>query len=119
MVTLLPSELLAGVLEPISRALAARARFSLERFSDVYLVTRAVAAHVLSAASSGRVSFAVTDGDHRLDLTIGPLRAGTTEALRPQIAGAADELSTEPLDGSELLRVVVRDGERVPRAVRG
>jgi anti-sigma regulatory factor (Ser/Thr protein kinase) len=84
-VTLLPSELLTGVLEPISRALAARARFSLERFSDVYLA----------------------------------LRAGTTEALRPQIAGAADELSTEPLDGSELLRVVVRDGERVPRAVRG
>ena len=118
-VTLLPSELLAGVLEPISRALAARARFSLEHFSDVYLVTRAVAAHVLSAASSGRVSFAVTAGDHRLDLTIGPLRAGTTEALRPQIAGAADELSTEPLDGSELLRVVVRDGDRVPRALRG
>jgi hypothetical protein len=84
-VTLLPSELLTGVLEPISRALAARARFSLERFSDVYLA----------------------------------LRAGTTEALRPQIAGAADELSTEPLDGSDLLRVVVRDGERVPRAVRG
>jgi hypothetical protein len=30
-------------------ALTARARFALERFSDVYLVTWAVAAHVLSA----------------------------------------------------------------------
>jgi len=118
-VTLLPTELLAGVLEPLSSALAARARFLLERFSDVYLVTRAVAAHVLSAASSGRVSFAVTAGEHQLDLTIGPLRAGSAEALRPQIADAADEFLTEPLDGSELLRVVVRDGERVARSLHG
>ena len=118
-VTLLPSELMAGVLEPISSALAARARFSLEHFSDVYLVTRAVAAHVLSAASSGRVSFAVSAGEHQLDLTIGPLRAGAGEALRPQIAAAAEELATEPLDGSELLRVMMRDGHRISRAVPG
>jgi anti-sigma regulatory factor (Ser/Thr protein kinase) len=109
-VTLLPRELLAGVLGPLTSALAARARFALERFSDVYLVTRSVAAHVLSAASSGRISFALSAGEQQLDLTIGPLRAGAGEALRPQLTAAADEFDTEPLDGSELLRVMVRDG---------
>jgi anti-sigma regulatory factor (Ser/Thr protein kinase) len=117
-VTLLPCELLAGVLEPLTSALTARSRFALERFSDVYLVTRAVAAHVLSAASSGRVSFALSARERQLDLTIGPLRAGAAEALRPQIAAAADQFAIEPLDGSELLRIAVRDGDRSPRAVR-
>jgi hypothetical protein len=118
-VTLLPAELLSGVLEPLSNGLAARARFALERFSDVFLITRAIAAHVMSAASSERVSFALSAGEHQLDLTIGPLRPGAGEALPQQVAVAADELVTEPLDRSELLRVVVRAGDRVPRAVPG
>jgi hypothetical protein len=118
-VTLLPRELLPGVLEPLTSALAARARFVLERFSDVYLVTRALAAHVMSTASSARVSFAVSARERQLELTIGPVRAGAGEALRPRIAGAADELAVEPLDGSELVRVVVRDGDRTPHAVHG
>jgi anti-sigma regulatory factor (Ser/Thr protein kinase) len=114
-VTLLPAELLSGVLEPLSNALAARARFALER--DVFLVTRAISAHVMSVASSGRVSLALSAGEHQIDLTIGPLSAGAGEALSPQVAVAADELVAEPLDGSELLRVVVRDGDRLPGAV--
>lgn len=118
-VTLLPRELVGGVLEPLSNALAARARFSLERFSDLYLLSRAVAAHVLSAASSARVSFALSAGEHQIDLTIGPFRAGAGAALHPQLAATADEFGTESLDGSELLRVVVRDGDRIPRAVSG
>jgi hypothetical protein len=118
-VTLLPRELLPRVLEPLVRALAARARFSLERFSDVYLTARSVAAHVLSAASSGRVSFELSASGHQLDLIIGPLRTGTGEALRGQVAGHADELEIEPIDPSELLRVVVREQDRVSRALRG
>jgi anti-sigma regulatory factor (Ser/Thr protein kinase) len=126
-VTLLPRELLTAVLEPLTSALAARSRFSLERFSDMYLVTRAIAAHVQSAASSGRVSFALGADEQRLDLTIGPLRAGAGEELRAMasdrleasVAQLADELVCESLDGSELLRVVVADSEGVPRAVPG
>jgi hypothetical protein len=38
-VTLLAHDLLPSVLEPLTSALAARSRFSLERFSDVYIVT--------------------------------------------------------------------------------
>jgi anti-sigma regulatory factor (Ser/Thr protein kinase) len=119
-VTLLPRELLAGVLEPLTNALAARSRFSLERFSDMYLVTRAIASHVQTAASSGRMSFALRGGDQRLDLTIGPLRAGAGDELREMgsgerleasVARLADELVCEPIGSSELLRVVVRDRE--------
>jgi len=81
-VTLLPRELLAGVLEPLTSALTAPSRFSLERFSDVYLVTRAIGAHVRSAASSDRVSFALSADEQRLDLTIGPLQPGAGNRLR-------------------------------------
>ncbi|MBV9603703.1 MAG: ATP-binding protein [Solirubrobacterales bacterium] len=123
-VTLLPRELLGGLLEPLTNALAARLRFSLERFSDVYLLTRAIAAHVQSAASSGRVSFALAADEQRLDLTIGPLRAGASRELeslaasdRPEadVARLADELVCEQIDGSELLRVVVKDCESAAR----
>ncbi len=121
-VTLLPVELLANVLEPLASALAARSRFSLERFSDVYIVTRAVTKHVRTAANSTRVSFSLTARDQRLELTIGPLKTGSGErlqAIEPSSDGhdasvveLADELGFETLDHSELLRVVLIDHER-------
>jgi anti-sigma regulatory factor (Ser/Thr protein kinase) len=123
-VTLLPRELVTGVLEPLTRALAARSRFSLERFSDVYLITRAIAAHVASAAASSRVSFALDAGEQELNLTIGPLQPGAGNALRgmgpserleASVARLADELVCEPIDGSELLRIVIKDRERTAR----
>jgi anti-sigma regulatory factor (Ser/Thr protein kinase) len=126
-VTLLPRQLLLGVLEPLTSALAARLRFSLERFSDVFLVARAVAEHVQSAASSARISFSLSERDQQLELTIGPLRAGAGKELRAigpsDQAGApvvqlADELDSEAIDQSELLRVVLRDGNRDRSASR-
>ena len=126
-VTLLPRELLTGVLEPLTNALAARSRFSLERFSDMYLGTRAIAAHVESAASSGRVSFALGVDEQGLDLTIGPLRAGagrqlqemaSSDRLEASVPRLADELVCESIGTSELLRVVVRDSEGIPRVVQ-
>jgi len=120
-VTLLAPDLLPSVLEPLTSALAARSRFSLERFSDVYIVTRAVCTHVRTAASSSRVSFALTARDQRLELTIGPLGIGTGERLQaidpaadndPSVAELVDELTFEQLDQSELLRVVLIDRER-------
>ena len=118
-VSLLPRELLSGVLESLANALAARARFSLELFTDVYLLTKAVAAHVQEAASSGRVSFAMTASDQQLDLSIGPLRGGTADALREQLGELADEVAPESLEHSELVRVVARGGGRIPRPVHG
>jgi serine/threonine-protein kinase RsbW len=123
-VTLLPQELLGAVLEPLTSALAARSRFSLERFSDVYLLSRAIAAHMKSAAASGRVSFALGADEQQLDLTVGPLQPGTcrelqamadSDRLEASVARLADELACEPLDGSELLRIVVKEHERAAR----
>jgi hypothetical protein len=50
LVTLLLVELLGEVLEPLTSALTARSRFSLERFSDVFPLTRAIAERVRSTA---------------------------------------------------------------------
>ena len=115
-VTLLPVDLLANVLEPLTSALTARSRFSLERFSDVFLLTRVIAEHVRWAASSGRVSFALACRGQALELTIGPLQAGATDELRapggPSVVQLADEVACETIDQSELLRIVLNDHQR-------
>jgi anti-sigma regulatory factor (Ser/Thr protein kinase) len=119
-VTLLPIELLPAVLEPLTSALCARSRFSLERFSDVYIVARALTKHVRASALSSRVSFSLTARDQRIELTIGPLTPGSGERLQAvgpseqdaPVAELADELAFEALDRCELLRVVLIDHER-------
>jgi anti-sigma regulatory factor (Ser/Thr protein kinase) len=127
-VTLLAQALLPNVLEPLTSALAARSRFSLERFSDVYIVTRAVCKHVRTAASSSRVTFSLAARDQRLELTIGPLGVGTGERLQAidpdagndhSVAELADEIAFEQLEHSELLRVVLIDRERDLSGTRG
>jgi anti-sigma regulatory factor (Ser/Thr protein kinase) len=118
-VTLLPVELLGELLEPLTSALAARSRFSLERFSDVILLTRALSEHIEAAGSSARASFGLSAAAHRLELMIGPLRAGAAGELPVEVARLADELVAEPIESSELLRVLVRDGDRIPRAAHG
>jgi len=122
-VSLSPISLLAGVLGRVARALAARARFSLDRFSDVYLVTDAIAAHAGRAAKGGRMSFAIATGAQRLELTIGPFVDGSGSQLRHQapdysaasaLTMLSDELEVRPLhaDGGELLFVVMIDRPR-------
>ena len=119
-VTVAPVKLLVGVLGRIARALAAGARFSLDRFSDVYLVTDALAAHAQIAATGAAVSFAIAAASRRLEITIGPFRAGSGERLRPT-SGArrsgsplgllADELAVERVAAAEMLRLVLLDGQ--------
>lgn len=117
-VTLAPVGLLVGVLGRIARALAAGARFSLDRFSDVYLVTDALAAHAHSAASGAAVSFAIAAQTRRLEITIGPFRPGSGERLRSSadarqsgspLGVLADELAVERLAAAEMLRLVLLD----------
>jgi anti-sigma regulatory factor (Ser/Thr protein kinase) len=122
-VSLSPVDLVGSVLGRLSRAMAARARFSLDRFSDVYLVTDALAAHTLEAASAGRIAFGLTTDVRRLELTIGPLRPGASAQLAAGVqteVGAAvkllsDELSVRAEDGAEALHLVMLDQRmRVP-----
>jgi serine/threonine-protein kinase RsbW len=123
-VSLSPLTFVGGVLGRLARALAARARFSLDRFSDVYLVTDALAAHTLQTADTDRIGFGISTGTRRLELTIGPFRAGAssqlTGASQSEVGSAlrrlSDELEVESENGSETLRVVMLDARTAKSA---
>jgi serine/threonine-protein kinase RsbW len=111
-----PPALLAGVLGRIARALAAGAHFSLDRFSDLYLITDELAAHASAAAAGEELEFGISAVPGRLELVIGPLRSGSVERLTrgggPRmfpLLKLVDDLSAAPEGAGELLRVVVAD----------
>lgn len=116
-VSLSPPTFVGGVLGRLARAMAARARFSLDRFSDVYLVTDAVAAHAARAASGDRLGFGLSTDTRRLELEIGPFRPGASSQLTSGSAddvGSAlrllsDELDVRQENGDELLHIVMLD----------
>ena len=120
LISLSPVTLLPSVLGRLARALAANARFSLDRFSDVYLVTDSIAAHAVRAATSDRMGFSLEAAPRRLQLTIGPFSVGSTDRLMSDRSGSksplvllSDELDTNlDDDGSELVRVVMIDHRR-------
>ncbi|HUE27691.1 MAG TPA: ATP-binding protein [Solirubrobacteraceae bacterium] len=125
-VSLSPVSLVGSVLGRLARAMAARARFSLDRFSDVYLVTDALAAHAVEAASAPRIAFGLATDTRRLELTIGPFRPGTSSGITDgdssEVASAlkllSDELDVRAEEGAEALRVVMLDERlRAPASV--
>ena len=109
------ARLLKGVLGRLARAMAAQAHFSVDRVSELYPVTDALAAHAEAAASSHGIGFAIVAGDRRLEVIIGKFRTGSSAGLREETDTAsplrllADEVSVEMDGDSELLRVVVAD----------
>ena len=119
-VSLSPVTLLPGVLGRLARTLAATAHFSLDRFSDVYLVTDTLAAHAASAAEGARIEARLRAADRRLDLLVGPFRPGTGSRLEVHstknpaspLVLLSDEVSVEPSGDAERLRVVVIDHRR-------
>jgi serine/threonine-protein kinase RsbW len=123
-VSLSPVSFVGGVLGRLARTLAARARFSLDRFSDVYLVTDALAAHAIESASSPRVGFGISTDTRRLEVTIGPFRPGAsaqlTGAAQSEVGSAlrrlSDELHVERDGGDESLRVVMLDSRAAQSA---
>jgi anti-sigma regulatory factor (Ser/Thr protein kinase) len=120
-VSLSPVSFLGAVLGRLARALAARARFSLDRFSDVYLVTDAIAAHAARAANGDRIGFGLSTGIRRLELTVGPFRSGSGSQLsedRPvrdvgsPLLLLSDEVQIRPSGREEMLHVVMTDRPR-------
>jgi serine/threonine-protein kinase RsbW len=116
-VSLSPVTLLPGVLGRLARTLAATAHFSLDRFSDVYLVTDTLAAHAATAAEGPRIEARLTAADRRLELVVGPFRRGTGSRLDVQATDhpasplvlLSDQVSIQETTDAELLRVVVID----------
>jgi serine/threonine-protein kinase RsbW len=119
-VSLSPVTLLPGVLGRLARTLAATAHFSLDRFSDVYLVTDTLAAHASTAAEGQRVEARLSAQDRRLELVVGPFRKGTGSRLDAQAADhpasplvlLSDQVTVQEAGDAELLRVVVIDHRR-------
>jgi serine/threonine-protein kinase RsbW len=119
-VSLSPVTLLPGVLGRLARTLAATAHFSLDRFSDVYLVTDTLAAHAASATEGDRIEARLRAEDRRLELLVGPFRKGTGSRLDVQgndrpaspLVLLSDEVSVEHAGDAERLRVVVIDHRR-------
>jgi serine/threonine-protein kinase RsbW len=118
LVTLSPVSLVSGVLGRLARALAAAAHFSLDRFSDVYLITDALAAHAARAASGERVWCQLTSGERRIEIAVGPFRAGTgagfgTSESRNRASAPlmllSDQLEVETVGEDELMRVLLID----------
>ncbi len=108
------ARLLKGVLGRLARAMAAQANFSVDRFSELYPVTDALAAHAEAASSSHGIGFAIVAGDRRLEVIIGKFRTGSSAGLDDSATASplkllADEVSVEMDGDSELLRVVVAD----------
>jgi len=116
-----PVSFVGELLGRLARALAARARFSIDRFADIYLVTDAIAARSIRAAHGSRIAFAVRAQSTRLELTVGPFQPGSIIELRDQasehgvgsaLALLTDELEVHREDDAELLHVVMIDSAR-------
>ena len=118
--SLSPGSLLTGVLGRLARTLAATAHFSLDRFSDVYLITDTLAAHAGRAAATERIDARLSAGERRLELALGPFRPGTGAALQTEAADPvnsplvhlADEISVRECGDGEAIDVVVVDHRR-------
>ena len=127
-VSLSPLAFVGPVLGRLARALAARARFSLDRFSDVYLVTDAIAAHVARTSCGERVGFSISTEVRRLEMVVGPLRPGSGEGLQAgrhlreavsALTALSDALESRPTEGGEVLAVVMTDAAGAVSAAAG
>jgi serine/threonine-protein kinase RsbW len=116
--SLAPVSLFGSVAGRMARLLAARARFSLERFADLYLLFDQLSFHAARRAHSPRVTFSLSAEPRRLEVEIGPLDARPSGSERAECEEApanlrvlADELTVEPIDDALVLRLVVGGNE--------
>ena len=114
--TVQPVAVLPAVLGRLARAVAAQARFSIERFMDVHLVVDSLVGLAQRLASNARVSFALRVDTRRLLLSIGPLRpsrgritAAPGGELESLLESLVDEVTVEPLDGVDVLTLTMTE----------
>jgi serine/threonine-protein kinase RsbW len=111
--------LLGAVLGRVCGALAARAGFTLDRHSDLDLVSDALAAHVRQVNQDEEVGFSIVVFARWLELTIGPLPVGDEALALPAgldhlavVRRLADVVTLERRNSHATLHVVMFD----PRA---
>jgi serine/threonine-protein kinase RsbW len=109
--TVSPVALLPGILGRLARAVAAQARFSVERFPDIRVVVDSLVGHAQRWAANGRICVALGSDVRRLDFRLGPVRRSASglegiscsEGLRPRLSALIDELRFEPRAEAEVL----------------
>jgi serine/threonine-protein kinase RsbW len=112
-VTVSPVALLSPVLGRVARTLAATAHFSLDRFSDVYLITDALAAHADQASVGDRMTATLHASGRRLALALGPFRRGTGRMLERRVPSPlsmlVDEVAVSERPDGDIVELVVLD----------
>lgn len=78
-------ELLAPVLARVVGALAARRDLSVDRLSDAFLVTDAIAAAAPSRFADGRVRLGLEDRGEGIGLRLGPMEPGAAGRIREEL----------------------------------
>jgi anti-sigma regulatory factor (Ser/Thr protein kinase) len=81
-VTIAPVAPLARLVLPrLLGVLAARANFSTDRISDALLLADALGAHASESTGAGHLTISVTISPRNLELSVGPLDAGSAQLL--------------------------------------
>jgi anti-sigma regulatory factor (Ser/Thr protein kinase) len=108
-VSLSSAALLGRVLDKVSRGMAAAAHFSVDRIRELSALADTLAAHTRAAAGEDPFAFGLSAMNRRLELTIGPLRSGSTSDLDTDFGALVAELEVSREAESETLRLIVSD----------
>jgi serine/threonine-protein kinase RsbW len=98
---LAPNELARAVLPRVLSALAARARFSTDRISDVQIVADVLAAKSPESISGSHLDVGVAVAPRDLRLRLGPLRSGRGQSLLEAAADGKTPVVEQLTDGHE------------------
>jgi serine/threonine-protein kinase RsbW len=116
--TVSPVSLLAGVMGRLTRALAAQARFSIDRFGELHTLMDSLAGPVERFARNGRLTCALDVETRRLQLRIGPLRPGRERGddaeLMPRLPQLPGTLEVERRLDAETLCLTLRERRLSP-----
>jgi serine/threonine-protein kinase RsbW len=108
------SELLEPVLARLVGALAARRDLSVDRISDAFLITDAIADAAPGRFADGYVRLGLGESEAGLELRLGPMEAGAAAEIREKLVlpelgstleGLVDEVAVETSDEGDYLIV--------------
>lgn len=78
-----PVPLLSGILGRVAGVVAAQAYLSVDRYSDLYLITDGIASHAAAFSLTDAITVGLTASARRIDLRVGPFPPGQVHACRP------------------------------------
>lgn len=101
-----PARLARPVLRRVMAALAVRAHFSAERVTETQRLAEELVAHLVGSSQRNRLTAGVTVTPRTLDLTVGPLREGSSvDGLAPLLELLAASHEVVSADSEEVLAV--------------